>query len=161
MDEQKPKKKSRKKKKVAQAPVKLILLPEDRKRYEQEAAVTNTPLPMFQELEHPIFRKQKISKKALPSFIEAVLVACAPTAMRASMKMLLDGALAGDMGCVSKILEIYGLTRSKEGTTITNVIQNVQSNSGGGGNDRSFDAIARMLAERRGVVIDATPTQEG
>jgi hypothetical protein len=116
------------------------------------------------EVVAPVLVKSKITRKALASYLESVLVAFAPHLIPELMKSLLEGTVDGDLQSMKMTAEIYGMTAGNKGGTIVQVLQQNVTNAQTPeehGYRRSVDNILRQQEQRKqlesGAVIDVTP----
>jgi hypothetical protein len=95
-----------------------------------------------------LLRRNKVTKKSLPSYTEAMMLLHAPEAQRLFWKALLEGLDSRDKEFVRMAGEIFELLKKGPGISITQQILQ-QNLSGNNGTAMGFDAFVRQLAEAR------------
>lgn len=140
-----------------------ILIPRSKRALPKETGAVEPPRRPLPVVENPLLAKQRISRKGMPGYVRDILIAYCPALMRESLQTLLESANSGSLDAAKKVMEIFGVTKNKDGTVI-NVLQNNLQQTAladplSKGERISRDAFIRKLAERRGATVELPPAK--
>ncbi len=119
-----------------------------KRRTKKAPAPVPSAVPDYVQLSS-VYQRKKVTKRKLPSFVEAMMLLHAPEVQRLFWKALMNGLTTGDKDFVRMAGEIFDVIKRGPGISVTQQIMQQNVAASVDSPVIGFDALTRQLAEAR------------